>query len=55
MRGETTPREPWTLIERDDGRPQWAYKGQPIYYYVDDEVGKKLGDGIDGEWHVLEP
>lgn len=55
VRGETTPREPWTLIERDDGRPQWAYKGQPIYYYVDDEVGKKLGDGIDGEWHVLEP
>lgn len=52
---ETTPSEPWSLIERDDGRPQWAYKGQPMYYYVNDEVGKKLGDGIDGEWHVLEP
>ena len=55
VRAETTPKEPWTLIERDDGRAQWAYKGQPIYYYVDDQVGKKLGDGIDGEWHVLEP
>lgn len=45
----------WSLIERDDGRPQWAYKGQPIYYYLHDEPGKSEGDGIDGKWHVLKP
>jgi predicted lipoprotein with Yx(FWY)xxD motif len=21
----------WTVILRDDGKPQWAYKGQPVY------------------------
>ncbi len=21
----------WTIIVRDDGREQWAYKGQPVY------------------------
>jgi predicted lipoprotein with Yx(FWY)xxD motif len=21
----------WTVINRPDGRPQWAYKGQPVY------------------------
>ena len=46
---------PWTLIERDDGRPQWAYKGQPIYYYLHDKAGTKAGDSIDGKWHVLKP
>ena len=49
------PQEPWSLVERDDGRPQLAYKGKPIYYYVEDEVGTQRGDGIDGVWHVLEP
>jgi predicted lipoprotein with Yx(FWY)xxD motif len=54
-KGQSTPMVPWTLVARDDGRAQLAYKGQPIYYYVDDKVGEKFGDGIDGEWHVLEP
>tara|TARA_R110000868_G_scaffold97456_1_gene267924 strand:+ start:595 stop:1008 length:414 start_codon:yes stop_codon:yes gene_type:complete len=45
----------WTLIEREEGRPQWAYKGQPIYYYLHDQAGTKAGDGIDGKWHVLKP
>ncbi len=46
---------PWSLIERDDGRSQWAYKGQPIYYYLHDQPGTSAGDGIDGKWHVLKP
>ncbi len=54
-RGNADPMTPWTLVEREDGRPQWAYKGQPIYMYVDDQPGKALGDGIDGKWHVLKP
>ncbi len=52
---ELTPSDPWTLIERGDGRPQWAYKGQPIYLYLHDQSGTRAGDGIDGEWHVLTP
>jgi predicted lipoprotein with Yx(FWY)xxD motif len=23
----------WTLVERQDGKPQWAYKGRPLYRY----------------------
>lgn len=26
----------WTVIVRDDGRKQWAYKGQPVYLRVHD-------------------
>src|SRR5262245_60447884 len=27
----------WTVITRDDGKKQWAYKGKPIYLYVNDK------------------
>jgi len=31
--GDTKPFGDWTLVSRDDGRPQWAYKGRPLYRY----------------------
>lgn len=30
---EETPFGDWTLIAREDGLPQWAYKGRPLYRY----------------------
>ena len=54
-KSESRPSGPWTLITREDGRAQWAYKGQPIYLYLHDQSGTKAGDDIDGEWHVLTP
>ena len=45
-----------TLIAGDDGQKQWAYKGQPLYTYVDDKApGDVTGEGEDGEWYVVKP
>jgi predicted lipoprotein with Yx(FWY)xxD motif len=30
---DTKPFGDWSLAPRDDGRPQWAYKGRPLYRY----------------------
>jgi predicted lipoprotein with Yx(FWY)xxD motif len=47
----------WTVITRDDGSKQWAYKGKPLYTWHND---KKPGD-VDGDgrannvWHIAAP
>lgn len=40
----------WTLITRDDGARQWAYKGKPLYTYAfDSQPGEINGmDGVSG-------
>ena len=45
----------WTIVERkDDGEPQWVYKGKPIYRYVGDITpGTTAGEGLDGKWHAV--
>jgi predicted lipoprotein with Yx(FWY)xxD motif len=46
----------WTVISRDDGTTQYAYKGQPLYYFIKDKAaGDKTGDGVGGAWHVVKP
>jgi predicted lipoprotein with Yx(FWY)xxD motif len=45
----------WTVIERDDHRKQWAYKGRPLYTYFNDAPGKPTGDGEEGKWHLFQP
>jgi predicted lipoprotein with Yx(FWY)xxD motif len=30
---DTQPVGEWSLVPREDGRPQWAYKGRPLYRY----------------------
>ena len=44
----------YTVISRDDGKKQWAYKGKPLYFWVKDQKpGDKTGDGfLNGAWHV---
>jgi predicted lipoprotein with Yx(FWY)xxD motif len=43
-----------TIINRTDGRRQWAYNGKPLYTYVDDmSVGEVTGDNEGGVWHVV--
>ena len=44
----------WTIIMRDDGLRQWAYKGKPLYAWIKDtKPGDKTGDGfLNGAWHV---
>jgi predicted lipoprotein with Yx(FWY)xxD motif len=45
----------WSVITRDDGSKQWAYKGKPVYTWVKDgKPGDKTGDGaLNGAWHVV--
>jgi predicted lipoprotein with Yx(FWY)xxD motif len=44
----------WTIITRDDGGKQWAYKGKPLYLWAKDQKpGDKTGDGVAGNsWHT---
>ena len=43
----------WTTVKRTDGTMQWAYDNHPVYFYSKDKKkGDKLGDGVDGVWHV---
>ena len=44
----------FTLISRQDGSRQWAYKGRPLYrFYADDKAGDQGGDGMNRNlWHL---
>lgn len=44
----------YSVITRDDGKKQWAFKGKPLYFWVKDQKpGDKTGDGfLNGAWHV---
>ncbi len=53
--GISKPMGDWTIIARDDGRKQWAYKGRPLYTFFTDTPGQPTGDGQDGKWHLFRP
>jgi len=43
----------WTVVTRDDGSKQWAYKGKPLYGWAKDtKPGDKTGDGVNSVWHT---
>jgi predicted lipoprotein with Yx(FWY)xxD motif len=44
----------WSIITRDDGSRQWAYKGKPVYLWSKDrKPGDKTGDGFNNAWHSV--
>lgn len=46
----------YSLVARDDGGRQWAYKGRPLYFWVKDtKPGDKTGDGFKDVWHIVRP
>ncbi len=46
----------WTVVTRDDGSSQWAYKGKPLYTFIKDKkAGETTGDGMKDVWHVAKP
>jgi predicted lipoprotein with Yx(FWY)xxD motif len=51
------PEGAYTIIKRDDGKMQWAYKGKPLYTWVKDgKPGDITGDGfLNGAWHIAKP
>jgi predicted lipoprotein with Yx(FWY)xxD motif len=43
----------WTIVVRDDGSKQWAFKGKPLYLWIKDQKpGDKTGEGVNNVWHV---
>ena len=51
------PMGDYTIITRDDGAKQWAYKGRPLYNWKNDtKPGDITGDGfLNGAWHIAQP
>ena len=46
----------YSVITRDDGSKQWAYKDLPLYGWVKDtKPGDTTGEGVGQAWHVAKP
>jgi len=46
----------YSIIMRDDGKKQWAFKGKPLYFWAKDQkAGDMTGDGFNSVWHVAKP
>ena len=44
----------YSIVTRDDGMRQWAYKGKPVYTYKQDQkAGDRSGDNFRNIWHVI--
>jgi predicted lipoprotein with Yx(FWY)xxD motif len=57
MAAETEqPSGDFTIVTRDDGKKQWAFKGKPLYFWTkDSKPGDKTGDGFNQVWQVAKP
>jgi predicted lipoprotein with Yx(FWY)xxD motif len=50
------PEGNFTLVPRDGGGMQWAYKGKPLYYFIGDaNAGDINGRGMNGVWQLAKP
>jgi predicted lipoprotein with Yx(FWY)xxD motif len=46
----------YSVVTRDDGSMQLAYKGKPLYYWSKDaKPGDKTGDGVNQVWRTARP
>jgi predicted lipoprotein with Yx(FWY)xxD motif len=53
---DAKPMGAWTVVTRDDGSNQWAYKAKPLYTWVKDtKPGDTTGDNFKNIWHVAKP
>ena len=54
---DAKPSGDWTIITRDGGGKQWAYKTKPLYTWAKDtKAGDTTGDGVlNGAWHAAKP
>ncbi len=57
MAGASAPTAPdYSVVQRDDGSRQIAYKGKPLYYWAKDtKPGDKTGDGVNKVWRTATP
>ena len=53
---DAKPAGEFSVVVRDDGKKQWAFKGKPLYYWAKDaKPGDKTGDGFNKVWQVAKP
>ena len=53
---DAKPEGDMTIVARDDGTKQWAYKGKQVYLYKSDmKAGDMTGDNFKNVWHVIKP
>lgn len=46
----------YSIVTRDDGARQWAFKGKPLYlWFKDQKPGDATGDGVNNVWHTAKP
>ena len=46
----------YSIVTRNDGKKQWAFKGKPLYFWAKDQkAGDKTGDGVNKIWHIAQP
>ena len=54
LAGAAPAAAPYSIVTRDDGTKQVAYKGKPLYLYAEDnKPGERAGDGFKDVWHVV--
>ena len=55
MAGATDqPSGDYSVVTRDDGTHQVAYKGKPLYFYkADQKAGDRTGDNFKDVWHIV--
>ena len=48
------PSGDYSVVARDDGARQLAYKGKPLYFYkADQKAGDRAGDNFKDVWHII--
>ena len=48
------PSGDYSVVVRDDGSRQLAYKGKPLYFYKSDQkAGDRTGDKFRDIWHIV--
>lgn len=51
---EAGVKPPYSVVTRDDGSRQLAYKGKPLYRFASDhKAGDRNGDNIKNVWHIV--
>jgi predicted lipoprotein with Yx(FWY)xxD motif len=48
---DAKPSGDWTIIARDDGSHQWAFKDKPLYLYAKDTAGQPA-TGVSQNWDL---
>ena len=49
-----SPHPDYKIIRRQDGRAQWSFRGQPLYYFIGDRAPGQV-KATDANWSAIDP